>query len=55
MVKMLQDDWQEEYKYAGSFQTALMRAIEKADHINLAKLEKAFPNIVEAFRKWRGY
>ena len=54
MIKMLQEDWQKEYAYAGSFLTALMRAIELADHINLSKLEKEFPDIVKAYRKFRG-
>ena len=54
MTKMLQEDWEKEYNYAGSFQTALMRTIEHADHINLAKLEKEYPDIVEVYRKFSG-
>jgi hypothetical protein len=54
MTKMLQKDWEKEYSYAGSFQTALMRAIECADSVNLAKLEKEYPDIVKAFRKFSG-
>lgn len=54
MTKMLQSDWKKEYNYAGSFQTALMRAIECADHVNLAKLEKEYPDIVKAFREFSG-
>ena len=54
MIKMLQDDWQKEYNYAGSFLTALMRAIECADSENLVKLEKEYPDIVKAYRKFLG-
>ncbi len=54
MIEMLQKDWQKEYNYAGSFQTALMRAIEKSDQENLAKLENEYPEIVQAYRKWAG-
>ena len=54
MTKMLQDNWENEYKYAGSFQTALMRAIESADGINLGKLENEYPDIVRAFRRFSG-
>ena len=54
MTKMLQGDWKKEYLYAGSFQTALMKAIECADNFNLAKLEKEYPDIVKAYRKWSG-
>jgi len=49
---MLQEDWEKEYAYAGGFQTALMRAIEHADHINLAKLEKEYPDIVKSYLKF---
>jgi hypothetical protein len=57
--KMLQDDWQKEFNYAGSFQaslmmtfqTSLMMTIERADHINLKKLETVYPNLVKAYRK----
>lgn len=52
MIKMFQDDWQEEYKYAGSFQTYLMRAIECADKVNLIKLEDEYPDLVKAYRKF---
>ena len=51
---MLQEDWEKEYNYAGSFQTALMRTIECADTSNLAKLEKEYPDIVKAYRKFTG-
>lgn len=54
MIKMLQSDWQTEFIYAGSFQTALMRAIECADSINLMKLENEFPDPVKAYRKFSG-
>ena len=54
MTKMLQEDWEKEYAYAGSFQTALMRAIECADWINLIKLENEYPDIVKAYRKYSG-
>ena len=54
MTKMLQDNWEKEYNYSGSFQTALMRAIECADYVNLAKLEKEYPDIVKAYRKFSG-
>lgn len=49
---MLQDDWQKEYNFAGSFQTSLMRTIEIADHINLRKLETVYPCLVKAYRKF---
>jgi hypothetical protein len=49
--EMLQDDWEREYRYAGSFQTALMRTIECADAINLKKLGTVYPNIVRAYQK----
>lgn len=51
---MLQEDWEKEYKYAGGFQTALMRTIEQADHINLTKLEKEYPDVVKAYRAFSG-
>ena len=54
MTEMLQEDWEKEYQFAGSFQTALMRAIEMADHINLAKIESQYPDIVKAFRVFSG-
>jgi len=54
MTKMLQEDWKLEYSCAGSFQTALMRTIEAADQRNLAKLEKEYPEIVIAYRKFSG-
>ena len=54
MTKMLQENWEKEYQYAGGFQTALMKAIERADHINLAKLEKEYPDIVKAYREFAG-
>ena len=54
MTKMLQEDWQKEYAYAGDFQTALMRAIECADRVNLSKLENEYPDIVKAYRKFCG-
>ena len=54
MTKMLQQDWEKEYNYAGGFQTALMKTIERADSINLAKLEKEYPDIVKAYRKFSG-
>ena len=54
MTKMLQEDWQKEYAFAGGFQTALMRAVECADSNNLRKLENEYPDIVQAFRKFSG-
>lgn len=54
MTKMLQEDWQKEFNYAGGFQTALMRAIERADNENLRKLENEYPDIVQSFRKSSG-
>ena len=54
MTKMLQDDWEKEYNYAGSFQTALMRLIELADNENIAKLEKEYPDVVQVYRKFSG-
>ncbi|KKN59199.1 hypothetical protein LCGC14_0544250 [marine sediment metagenome] len=51
-MEMSQDNWELEYKYAGSFQTALMRAIECADKSNLAKLEEMWPKIVQAYRRY---
>ena len=53
-MKMLQEDWMKEYNYAGSFQTALMKTIEKADRVNLVKLEKVYPELVQAYRKYSG-
>ena len=52
--KMLQEDWALEYKYAGSFQTNLMRLIEGADPVNLFKIANVYPNITLAWRKHRG-
>ena len=46
---MLQKDWEKEYQYAGGFQTALMRACERADKENLEKLSRGFPEIVNAW------
>lgn len=54
MIKMLQGDWEKEYNYAGSFQTALMKTIEHADNDNLTKLENEYPDIVKAYRKFSG-
>ena len=54
MTKMLQEDWEKEYLYAGSFQTALMKTIERADKANLAKLEKEYPDVVQVYRKFSG-
>ena len=53
MIEMLQDNWEKEYAYAGSFQTALMRAVECADTENLARLALGFPDIVKAYYKWQ--
>ena len=53
-MKMLQDDWQKEYQYAGSYQTAIMRACELADMENLIKLSTIYPEIVNAYRKFAG-
>lgn len=50
--KMLQEDWQKEYNFAGSFQTSLMRTIEIADGINLRKIETVYPNLVKAYRSF---
>ncbi len=54
MTKMLQRDWEKEYNYAGGFQTALMRAIEHADAVNLSKLANEYPDIVKAYRIYSG-
>ena len=54
MTKMHQEDWGKEFNYADSFQASLMRAIEWADHDNLVKLEKEYPDIVAAWRKYSG-
>ena len=51
-MKMLQNDWEKEYVYAGSYQTAIMRACELADRENLALLYTIYPEIVSAYRKW---
>ena len=53
-MKMLQEDWQKEYLYAGSYQTAIMRACELADMSNLEKLNTLYPEIVNAYRKFAG-
>ena len=50
--KMLQNDWEKEFNYAGSFQTGLMQLIQMADHINLKKLEIIYPNIVKAYKEY---
>ncbi len=50
---MLQNDWNKEYSYAGSFQTTLMRTIEIADVINLQKISIVYPNLVQAWKEWR--
>lgn len=44
-------DWQ--YRYAGSFTETLAELMVKADEDNLSRLEKAFPEEVRAFRKYR--
>jgi len=54
MTKMLQEKWDLEYAYAGSFQTSLMKTIEMADQENLTKLENEYPDIVKAYRKYSG-
>ena len=54
MTKMLQGNWELEYSYAGGFQTALMKAIERADERNLIKIGNEYPDIVEAYRKFSG-
>ena len=51
---MLQGDWQMEYNYARSFQTALMKLVELADNENLTKLEREYPDILKAYRKFSG-
>ena len=53
MTKMLQDNWLKEYDYAGGFQTALMKAVERADSTNLAKLENEYPDIIASYRRWQ--
>ena len=53
MIKMLQDDWEKEYNYAGGFQTRLMKAIEAADGENLYKLGNEYPDIVKAYLQHR--
>jgi len=52
MTKKLQEDWQKEYASVASFQTALMRAIECADEVTLAKLEIEYPDIVQAYKRY---
>lgn len=39
---------------SGSFITSLFDCMAKADPNNLKRLEKAFPNLVYAFKLWRG-
>ena len=51
---MLQENWEKEYNYAGSFQTRLMKTIEAADNFNLDKLEKEYFDVVKAYRKFSG-
>ena len=51
---MLQDDWQKEYRFAGSFQVNLMRAIELADKDNLEKLAREYPELVKSYKKFAG-
>lgn len=51
---MLQENWEKEYNYAGSFQTALMKLIELADNENLTKLEREYPDVLKAYRKFSG-
>lgn len=53
-MEMLQEDWEKEYAYAGSYQKAIMRACELADRTNLQKLSTIYPNIVAAYRKFVG-
>ena len=47
-----QADWEKEYDCAGSYQTAIMRACEVADRINLVKLNTIYPEIVSAYKKF---
>ena len=54
MIKMLQEDWQKEYNFAGNFQSALMRTIELADRGNLSKLNLGFPDFVKDYCKFAG-
>ena len=54
MKMMLQENLEREYGFAGSFQTALMKTIELADSKNLTKLEKEYPDVVKAYRKFSG-
>jgi len=35
------------------FTAHLLRLLPRADAGNLAKLERAFPEVVEAYREWR--
>lgn len=53
-MKMRQENWAKEYGYAGSYQTAIMRACELADKANLEKLHTIYPEIVNAYRKFAG-
>ena len=39
--------------YGDWFTAHLLRLINKADHINLAKLQRQFPDEVAAVKKWR--
>ena len=53
-MEMLQEDWEKEYQYAGSYQTAIMRACELADMENLEKLNSIYPVIVIAYLRFSG-
>ena len=39
-------------KYGGSFVVALSECFAKADHVNFAKLSRAFPEYVEKYRNF---
>ena len=41
-----------QFHWTGSFYTDLFRLIELADEWNLAKLAKAFPEEVDAYKLW---
>lgn len=41
-----------QYRQSGDFFRNLFQAIQQADHINLAKIAKGYPEEVEAYKTW---
>ena len=41
-----------QFRWSGSFYTHLFGAIQQADHKNLEKLAKGFPEEVDAYKTW---